>query len=473
MNLRPMLWRGAGLFIPFARVARSLLPSPLQLITGKPLERWLLIYDLGARILALGNDAKTVETVMLDRDGAFPKSPALLALLAPLIGTGVFGQPGGPAVRDSRRMFIRALGQIQDAEIVDVCRTVTQSYVDRWLRRGIRHPVPICSELSRLTVDIVSQCTLGCCFDEAESERFARLFFDYHRRCLPLLLLIAEREPEVHRRLARRMGLETTGAEMRHLVRQRFLAPLLAGDRTAVSAPFSASLRAAGLLPACDDGGSGSDPALDEITVMLLAGHETTASVMSWLLWELARRPEDQEAAAASLIRESVGDPHHPARTGSAHRWQGIDGETLSSGLIREAMRLYPPIAFFLRETVEEVRFREKSVPRHSFFVISPWTLHRHRKKWDRPDEFAPERWWQQPREPARSSYMPFGMGPRTCPGAHFAQVEMREILRVLLTRCDFALTTGEAPRPLGHLTSRPDREIHLSVKLRSEQRLT
>jgi cytochrome P450 len=193
---------------------------------------------------------------------------------------------------------------------------------------------------------------------------------------------------------------------------------------------------------------------------MLLAGHETTASTLSWLAFELAGRSVLQEAAARAIGGES--DP--------AGVWRGASPDAILDAVAKEALRLYPPIGFFLRETQGGVVFREKPIPRGSFLLIAPWTLHRHRKFWSQPDDFLPQRWLGDEPAPARTSYMPFGMGARGCPGTRFATIEMAVILRELLSRARLTRLPGSPPKPLGNLTSRPDREIVLSIAARRPQ---
>lgn len=440
--------------LPYSsRLVRRVFPDPMRFVAGKPLERWLMVIDLPARKLALANDRTIVETVMLDRKEQFPKSTVVHDLLRPLIGGGVFGQPGGTQVKETRRIFSRSLATIPDAHLHDVAETITADYIDRWLKLPERR-VPISEELSRLTVDIVSQCTLGNRFDAAESVRFTRLFFAFHQKAAPMVLMLAGRDPKARARIVKDMGLEQIGAEMRTLMRERFVRPLVNGTQSLESAPFALALSEAGRFTTEK---AGEEALLDEIAVMLLAGHETTASTLSWLSFELAGHIALQDAAARAVSDAVDGKGI----------WRQSPPEAVVDSLSKEALRLYPPIGFFLRETEQDVTFRDKPIPSGSFFVISPWTLHRHRKLWSNPDGFHPQRWLNDVPAPARTSYMPFGMGARGCPGARFATVEMAVILRGLLTRTRLSLLPGTRPKPLGNLTSRPDREIILSVSER------
>jgi cytochrome P450 len=200
---------------------------------------------------------------------------------------------------------------------------------------------------------------------------------------------------------------------------------------------------------------------LDEIAVMLLAGHETTASVLSWLLWELAAQPQLQDTSAR-LIR-GHGAASHDGATDGGQR----SAEPWLAALIQESLRLYPPIAFLLRETRDAVVFREKAIRANGFLVVSPWTIQRHRGLWPRPDTFDPARWMAAEPPPAmahRMAFIPFGQGPRVCPGKRFAEIEMHAILSEVLAGSHLSRIKGRPPRPLGSLTSRPDDDFRLRV---------
>src|SRR5688572_3967836 len=143
--------------VPFASVLLSrLVADPMRYVAGKPLERWLLLIDLPLRKLALANDPGVVETVMLDRAGTFPKSGVVHHLLRPLIRDGVFGQPGGAAVKETRRIFSRSLAALPDGLVADIAARLTGEYLERW-RTAPDRRLAVSEEMSRLTVDIVSE----------------------------------------------------------------------------------------------------------------------------------------------------------------------------------------------------------------------------------------------------------------------------------------------------------------------------
>jgi cytochrome P450 len=450
-----------------AGVAARLAGNPFRYLAGKPLERQLLVYELPDTQLALANDLALVDTLLSDREGTFPKSVVLELLLRPLIGRGVFGQPGGDAVKQMRRIYVRALSRVPEPEVGRIARALTRQYLGAWHRAA--RPVPVPSELSRLTIDIVTLATLGACFTPGEGQRFVELFFEYHKRASPMLLLLGPRDLAGRQALVDRLGLGDIGCQMRALIRGRFLDPLLDDAAGARSAPFAAALLEAGNLPRRDGLGLAADAVrqeamLDEIAVMLLAGHETTASVLSWLLWEVAARPRLQETSARLIAEQGTGG----SGTLGAGPGAGQDrAQQWLAALIQESLRLYPPIAFLLRQTTQDVVFRERPIRAESFVVVSPWTIQRHRGLWQEPDTFAPERWMEAEPPPAmanRLAFIPFGQGPRVCPGKRFAEIEMYAILSELLGACRLSRTTGRSPQPLGSLTSRPDEDFRLLV---------
>lgn len=455
-----------------AGIAARLVGSPFRYLSGAPVENQMMVLNLPDAKLALVNDLAVVNTLLTDREGIFPKSGDLELLLRPLIGAGVFGQPGGNAVRQARRIYVRALSKVPESEVERIARHFARHYMAAWRQTGRSVPIP--SELSRLTIDIVTQATLGSCFTSQESQRFVNLFFKYHKRVNPLLLLLAPRDPANRQALFNSFGLEEIGAEMRALIRGRFVNPLLDEASDARLAPFASTLLESsgspngGGVPLARDEARQS-AILDEISVMLLAGHETTASVLSWLLWELADMPNDQDTIGRLIREQNTGD------SDSIHAGRGTQQDRAQrwlSALIQESLRLYPPIAFLLRETKQEVVFRAKRIPADSFVVVSPWTIQRHRRLWQDPDRFDPSRWLAAEPPPAmanRMAFIPFGQGPRVCPGKRFADIEMQAILSELLGSCRLSRTRGRPPQPLGSLTSRADRDFKLMITMRQE----
>lgn len=430
---------------PICRAMARWMPNPIRFLGWKAFERQLLIYKVPAGSIALANDLAIAETVLADREGNFPKSAHLEAMLRPLIGRGVFGQPGGEAVRSRRKTYLKVLAKVTDAEVESVARLLTRQYMAAWDDAGGVVPVP--REMSRLTIDIVTKVVFNDRFSEAESLRFVDLFFEYHKRCNPSVLFCTDGDTESTSRFLAAVDLESIGDEMREMMRRRFVMPLLNGVSNDAMPPFVVALME-------EVGNLHSDELatllLDEISVMILAGHETSASVLSWLLWEIAG-----DSSLITGVRGAVpGSPEHAKAL---------------EVLIQEGLRLYPPIAFYFRDIKESTQFRGKSLAAGSSIAISPWTIHRHKGIWESASQFCPARWLKESEKTdyPKLRFQPFGYGARFCPGKYFAEAELRAILGELVGNLEVVRIDGRIPAPLGKLTSRPDYDFCLRFSRR------
>jgi cytochrome P450 len=133
-----------------------------------------------------------------------------------------------------------------------------------------------------------------------------------------------------------------------------------------------------------------------------------------------------------------------------------------------EALRLYPPVAFLPRAAACPVHMRDKHIKAGSMISVSPWLMHRHRRYWNDPDRFDPDRFDRTDTvEAQRTAYLPFSKGARVCLGAAFALQEGTLILASLARRFKFDPAPGFVPKPIGRLTVRSENGIRLIVSKR------
>jgi cytochrome P450 len=206
------------------------------------------------------------------------------------------------------------------------------------------------------------------------------------------------------------------------------------------------------LLSARDDAGRPIDDRQirDEIVTMFLAGHETSASSLSWTLNLLARHPNIAEALSAQLD-------------------QG-DAEPLLDQVIREGLRLYPPAYRISRTTVTRCRIGEHEVAPGTEIMIPQWAIQRSPRYFEAPAEFRPERWTPSFLESLpRFAYFPFGGGPRTCIGSSFAQVEASAVLGAICRRFTLRAPAGFHARPFPGVTLLPEDNL-LLLEVRARQ---
>ena len=174
------------------------------------------------------------------------------------------------------------------------------------------------------------------------------------------------------------------------------------------------------LLAARDEGGGrlSREHVRDEVITLLFAGHDTTTSTIAFLLHELARHPELQEAAAGSAAELDLA--------------------------VDETLRLYPPAWVGPRRSIEDFELCGVRVPGGVPVNYVSWASHRLPDVWSEPDRFDPQRFAPGRREAIpRGAYVPFGDGSRKCIGMRFGQAEIAVIARALLERFRFAPVPG------------------------------
>jgi cytochrome P450 len=183
------------------------------------------------------------------------------------------------------------------------------------------------------------------------------------------------------------------------------------------------------------------------VVTLFVAGHETTATALAWSLYLLAHHPE-AHARARAEARSLGGRPATLADLPALGFCQRV---------FKEAMRLYPPVYLAARQTIADVSLGGYDLPRGTVCLISPFALHRRPELWPDPDRFDPSRFEPAAEEARhRQAYLPFGAGPRTCIGIHFALMEGPIVLATLLERVELALATTATVEPHPSATLRP-----------------
>lgn len=200
----------------------------------------------------------------------------------------------------------------------------------------------------------------------------------------------------------------------------------------------------------------------DQCMVSFQAGHETSATALLWWSWLLATHPEAQARARAEV------DALLSGRIPTAEDAAALP---LLSATLKEAMRLYPPVAAIMtRRLTRDITLGGVHLPARTLVRVTPWLLHRDPRWWpDAPLDFRPERFLPgAPHEIPRGAYIPFGLGPRVCLGQHFAVLEMTLIAALLLQRFELAPVGSTPPRPRMAVTLRPAEGLRLQLRARS-----
>lgn len=398
----------------------------------------------------LCNDPDLVRLVLQDRPQDFPKSNRIREGLNPLLGNSVFVTNGAEWARQ-RRIIDPAFegGRLRDT--FPAMWAAGQAALARLT--GRTGPVEIEAEMSHAAADVIFRTLFSIPIEhEVAGQVFAQ--FRAHQRSQPILNLAAflplpSWVPRPHRRETR-----ATAASIRALI-----AGLCEDRQAEIAAGTAPDDLATKIMTTVDPvTGQGFDTAemVDQVAIFFLAGHETSASALSWALYLLATHPEVQARVAAEAAA---------ALDDAAPDFAQLGRLKFTRDVFREALRLYPPVPMMVREATRPEVFRGRPVAPGAQIVLSPWHQHRHVRLWDDPDDFRPERWQTEAcRASARAAYMPFSAGPRVCAGAGFAMAEGVLLLALLVRALHLAPVAGAVPVPEAHLTVRARSGIWLEI---------
>lgn len=436
--------------------------------------------------LYMVNEPPLVRHVMEDAE-AFPKHALLAEALRPLLGDSIF-TTNGEQWRHQRELLNPAFEGTRVQRVFGRMRDAADALIDRWKLRvpagasGAEMDVEV--EMTHVAADTILRTILSRPLESDEAQRIFHAFCRYQvlapRLMLPAVFGLRWLKPWWQARQSRRCADEIRSL-LAELIRPRFeraRAEQASSEAVSSGAPGSPNVSVTedilDSLLSIHDPSTGKrfefDELVDQIAMLFLAGHETSASALAWALHLLAHAPQVQER----LYEEACRVLPRLETEGS----DALRDLTLARDVFRETLRLFPPVGFLAREAAEPAVLRDKQVARGATVVVSPWLIQRHRDLWARPDEFDPDRFHAEDashcphdepgvRDSLRKAYLPFGMGPRVCIGATFALQEAVLVLASLARQFRFTPVIGKVPEPVGRLTIRAEHGIHLQISAR------
>ncbi len=206
--------------------------------------------------------------------------------------------------------------------------------------------------------------------------------------------------------------------------------------------------------------GTDDEALIQSALTVVMAGHETTGHALAWTLGLLAQNPAVQQILHEEL--ETVLGTRVP----TIH---DLDALPFLHAVIREALRLYPPVWLISRKNPQPITVLGHTYPADTFFLISPYVTHHLAELYPEPDTFNPKRWLNQAgRMDHLMSYLPFGHGPRRCVGRDLALMEMALIVAVIAQRYSVSVPKDVMMRPLPKLSLVPANGMPLVISPRS-----
>jgi cytochrome P450 len=180
----------------------------------------------------------------------------------------------------------------------------------------------------------------------------------------------------------------------------------------------------------------------DQMLTMLIAGHDTSTALLAWALFLLGSHPEIMAQVKAEVDAVLGDEPPLPGH---------LPHMPLLDAVIKETLRLYPPIHVSNRRAAEETTIQGYAIPPNLRVMASIYLTHRDEEIWEEPENFCPHRFTEESRgKRPPFTYLPFGGGPRNCIGAAFAQVEAKAVLARILQQFDLELLKKDVRLHMG-----------------------
>ena len=407
--------------------------------------------------LYIVNQPDLIKRVLVDDAAHFPKSEMMSNMLELLLGDSIFVSNGEVWERQ-RRMMDPAFAGARVKVVFELMMQAADALFARMEKLATGEPVEIDVEMTHVTADIIFRTIFSVPL-EGEAARVIYAAF------------VRFQEAAFAHGMSRNIGLPNwvsmfgyrgarqAAKEIRDvldpIVRRRYES-FHAGEAQTHSDILQS-------LVSIKDPVTGTYFDLrelcEQVAMLFLAGHETSASALSWSLYLLSM---DQGA------QQRVHDEAVSVLGSRPPQFSDLRKLDFTRNVFFEALRLYPPVAFLPRVAERACPMRDKQVAKGSIISVSPWLIQRHRLYWKEPDAFDPDRFDNpETTEAQRHCYMPFSKGPRVCLGAAFAQQEGAIIISGLVRRFKFEAIPGFVPKPIGRLTVRSENGIRLRVSRR------
>ena len=385
------------------------------------------------------NTPEAIRHVLVDNYENYTRTPAGIRVLRPILGEGLL-LAEGRTWKNQRRTLAPAFSPRAVSMLVPHMVSATDNAIAA-LDAKCGVPVDLREAMQHLALDIAGRTMFS--FEIARHGAALRGFVNEYGerlaqpRFFDLLLPLGWPSPQdISRALFRRRWT-------------RFMSKLIA-ERKAMGVESGAPRDLFDLMVAARDPETNeafSDEQLgDQVSTMILAGHETTATALFWSLYLLSLDPATQDEVAVEAGAARASGSLDPSRL------------TFTRAVIDETLRLYPPAFLIVRAAHGPDTVADMAVAPRDVVMIAPWLLHRHEKLWREPNAFRPGRFLPVNPPPDKFAYLPFGVGPRVCIGAQFAITEATLVLAKLIGAFKVELLDKAPITPTGVVTTQPDR---------------
>ncbi|HEG3988254.1 TPA: cytochrome P450 [Campylobacter coli] len=388
------------------------------------------------------NDTKEVKRMMVDEVKEFPKSAFLHELLSPLLGESIF-TTNGEVWKKQRELLRPSFEMTRISKVFNLMSEAVEDMMKRFEKYPNGSIIEVDEVMTFITADVIFRTIMSSKLDEEQGKKILDAFVTFQEQSVHTAMRRMFRFPKW---LSYVLG-DRKRAKAGDVIRQ-VLSDIIKPRYDAVSSGKAQSFEdILGSLLLVVDAQTNQrfsfEEILDQVAMLFLAGHETTASSLTWTLYLLSLYPDEQEKAYKEIIQVLQGEN---IQISHLRQFKYL------TNIFKESLRLYPPVGFFAREAKKDTKIRDKMVKKGSGVVVAPWLIHRHEGFWAGSHEFRPSRFES---EYKKDAYLPFGAGERICIGQGFAMQEAILILASILRKYKLELEEGFVPDVVGRLTVR------------------
>ena len=402
----------------------------------------------------------SVRAVLTDDYKDFPKHPLMHESLKPLLGESIF-TTNGEVWERQRRILDPAFSTAGLKKVFPVMKEAVKDMRDRLSQLKEGEVTELDKEMTHVTADIIMRTILSVPIKTQEALEVFHKFEIFQEKAIKVNMLAAIKLPrwffprEYYK-------WKKSGSQIRNTIGNIIKKRFAEYNEKKGETDYGDILES--LMNSTDEvTGTKFDETelIDQIVMLFLAGHETSASALSWAFHILAHQPQaaDELAAEAAASYDSL----------ETMTFSEVYKLKKTREVFKEVLRLYPPVAFFSRMATGNKKVGDREVEEGDSISIAPWLIHRHRKLWNDPDLFKPERFKQGENKKNLGAYLPFSQGPRICIGAAFAQQEAYMIIATVMKHHILEPDPDHEPDPASRLTLRSLNGIRLRIKKRRE----
>jgi cytochrome P450 len=391
-----------------------------------------------------------MKAVFLDHADIFRKSQFQKKLVGPALGDGLLTSEG-EHWKFQRRAASPAFRIDHLRALVPAFSSAATAAVERIKAAPAGIPIDVMGEMQHATLDVIVETILGGADPGFGYERIKTTVEDYMQVMgKPDMLDMVGTPPWVPR---------PWGGKGRRAATALRKSAVNAIERRRASGETRNDLL--GLLLAARDPETGrglsDDELRDNVVTFIGAGHETTALTLTFALYLIANAPEVQDRLVREVMDVAGDKPIDAAMADQLHFHEQV---------IKESMRLYPPVAIIDRMAAEDIDLGDAKVKKGDFAFCLIYIMHRHKMLWEHPERFDPDRFSEERSKGIhRFQYIPFGAGPRICIGMKFAYMEAVAILATLVRALKFHPNPAHRVEPNIRITLRPEGGMPLYIE--------